>query len=131
MLMPAFDTADLPNAGTRLRSPHAFAARVPNSVENLTVMAQAANNGAMVNITSAQDSSVSEGAVDLIVGDNVITISVTAEDRGEARVYQVTVTRASSAASSNATLATLTVDSRYDHESYYSGHKVRLFGEPD
>ena len=50
--------------------------------------------------------------MDLIVGDNVITIAVTAEDRGDAKNYQVTVTRASSAASSNATLSDIDGDPR-------------------
>ena len=108
MLMPGFDPADLPNEGTNA-DPHAFADRIRNSVESLTVMAQAAHSGAMVSITSGQDSSVSEGAVDLIVGENVITIAVTAENRTAQKFYRVTVTRASSTASSDATLDTLTV----------------------
>ena len=106
MFMPAFDPADLPGDAV---GPHLYTDRVANSVESLTVRAQAAHSGAMVNIMSAQDSSVSDGAVDLIVGDNVITIGVTAEDRGDPRVYQVTVTRASSTASNDATLSILTV----------------------
>ena len=111
MLMPAFDPAALsvPDGGTA-GTPHVYTARVPNGVESLTVTAQAASSVAMVNIASASDSSVSEGAVDLIVGGNVITIMVTAEDRGDAKVYQVTVTRASSTASNDATLSTLTVN---------------------
>ena len=115
MLMPAFDPAKLPTGdngdsdGTSAINAHPYAARVANSVESLTVRAQAAHSGAMVNINSAQDSSVSEGAVDLVVNDNVITITVTAEDRGGPKFYQVTVTRASSTASANTTLSTLSV----------------------
>ena len=109
MLMPAFDSADLPDGDGTAGTPHLYTARVANSVESLTVTGQAESSVAMVSITSAQDSSVSEGAVDLIVGDNVITIAVTAEDRGAAKVYQVTVTRASSTASNNATLSALSV----------------------
>ena len=52
---------------------------------------------------------MSEGAVDLIVGDNVITIAVTAEDRGDPKVYQVTVTRVAASASSNAALSGLSL----------------------
>ena len=55
-------------------------ARVPNSVESLTVMAEAMNSSAMVSITN-NGSSVSAGAVDLVVGPNEIDITVTAEDR--------------------------------------------------
>ena len=50
------------------------------------------------------DSSVSGGAVDLIVGPNVIDITVTAEDRTTTKYYQVTVTRVAATASSNADL---------------------------
>ena len=91
---------------------HAYEVRVANSVESLTVMAEAAGSGAMVNITSASGSSMNERVVDLVVDDgvdttaeNVITIAVTAEDRGDPKYYQVTVTRASSIASNNATLS--------------------------
>ena len=112
MLMPAFDPAELsvPDGGA-VGSPHLYTARVANSVESLTVMAQAASSVAMVNITSASDSSVSGGAVDLVTGPdgNVITIAVTAEDRGAPKFYQVTITRASSTASNDATLSTLMV----------------------
>ena len=111
--MPAFDASALPGgdgAGTE-QTPHLYTARVPNSVEDLTVMAGAMSSGAMVSITSEQDTSVSGGAVDLIVDDagNVIDITVTAEDRSTMKYYRVTVTRASSTASTDATLSALTV----------------------
>ena len=101
MLIPAFDPDTL-----------LYTERVANSVESLTIRAQAAHSGAMVNITSVQDSSVSEGVVDLVtnVGGNIIMIEVTAEDRGDPKVYQVTVTRAPASASSNAALIGLTLD---------------------
>ena len=116
MLMPAFDPAKLPTGddgssdGTTAINAHPYAERVANSVGSLTVMAQAAHSGAMVNITSGSDSSVSDGAVDLVVDDNVITIAVTAEDRGGPKFYQVTVTRAPASASSNAALSGLTLE---------------------
>ena len=67
-LMPAFDAAnwllDSPLASTGLLTQahqrptaHAYEARVPNSVESLTVMAEAMSSSAMVSITS-------DGAVD-------------------------------------------------------------------
>ena len=112
MLMPAFDPADLPAhaaateenpTGTTAELAHAYEVRVPNSVESLTVMARAMNSGAMVSI-------ISDGAVDLMVGDNVIMIPVTAENRTTTKHYQVTVTRAAVSASTVATLSVLTVN---------------------
>ena len=46
-----------------MTNPHVYEVSVPNSVESLTVMAEAMNSGAMVEITS-------DGAVDLEVGPN-------------------------------------------------------------
>ena len=87
ILMPAFDPANLPDndnvaanndhptegPGVSMGTAHPYAERVANSVESLTVRAQAAHSGAMVNITSGSDSSVSDGAVDLVVDDGVET----------------------------------------------------------
>ena len=126
MLIPAFDPADLAasspdgidddTTGTTMALAHAYEVRVANSVESLTVMAEAAGSGAMVNITSASGSSMNERVVDLVVDDgvdttaeNVITIAVTAEDRGAPKHYQVTVTRVAASASSNAALTDLTL----------------------
>ena len=119
MLMPAFDPAKLPdndsatdeNTGTTATLAHPYADSVPNSVESLTVMAEAMNSNAMVSITN-NGSPVSGGAVDLIVDDegNVIVITVTAEDRTTEKHYEVTVYRAHSGASDDATLSALTVD---------------------
>ena len=118
MLMPSFDAGNLADgadgtaaatAGTATASAHAYTARVPNSVESLTVTAAAMSSGAMVKITSDQDSSVSEGEVDLVVGANVIAIEVTAENRTTQKFYQITVTRVAAAASSNAALSDLSL----------------------
>ena len=141
MLMPAFDPAKLPDndnvaanndhpmdgPGVSMGTAHPYAERVANSVESLTVRAQAAHSGAMVNITSGSDSSVSDGAVDLVVDDgvettneNVITIAVTAEDRGGPKFYQVTVTRARASASSNAALSGLTLETEIEDDVHPS-----------
>ena len=82
--------------------PHAYTARVANSVESLTVMAEAMSSAAMVSITS-------DGAVDLMVGPNVITIQVTAENNST-KYYQVTVTRVAATASPNADLMALVLN---------------------
>ena len=62
--MPAFDASKLavgadhtdpgpdPNAGTSELTAHAYEVRVPNSVESLTVMAEAMSSSAIVSITS-------------------------------------------------------------------------------
>ena len=126
MLMPAFNASALPTGenaaanGTTEALAHPYKARVPNSVESLTVMAEAMSSGAMVSITSAQDTSVSGGAVDLTVGDNVIRIQVTAENNST-KYYQATVTRVAATASSNAALndlilamPTVTLDPAFD-----------------
>ena len=115
-LMPAFDPADLPtavnatelNTGTTAEFAHPYEVRVPNSLESLTVMAEAMNSSAMVSITN-NGSSVSGGAVALIVGvgGNEIDITVNAENRAAEKHYQVTVTRVVATASSNANLSDL------------------------
>ena len=123
--MPAFDPADLPtadtateqNTGTTAEFAHPYEVRVPNSLESLTVMAEAMNSSAMVSITN-NGSSVSGGAVALIVGvgGNEIDITVTAEDRLPAnqKHYQVTVTRATVSASTDATLSDIDGEPGYD-----------------
>ena len=113
-LMPAFDPNALIGTGVDTENAHAYTVRVPNSVASLTVRAEATSTGAMVSINSVQDDSVSGGAVDLVVNDsttpnNVINITVTAEDRTTAKHYQINIVRASSSASSTATLSALTV----------------------
>ena len=116
MLMPAFDASNLPSAGNAdgtSGSPYLYTARVPNSVESLTVLAETMNSSAMVSITYGDAATpVSGGAVDLVVGPNVINIAVTAENRTEAskKYYRVTVTRVAATASSNAALATLMLE---------------------
>ena len=110
MLMRSLDEAGMPAGGGEADDdPYLYTARVANSVESLTVMAEAESSGAMVKIISDMDSSVSGGAVDLVVGPNEIDITVTAEDRSTTKHYQVTVTRVPATASSNAGLTALTL----------------------
>jgi hypothetical protein len=88
-LSPAF------NANTQTYTVSVF-----NSVTSVTI---AATVTAPATITDASGI----GAKTLAVGDNVYTITVTAENGTTTKTYTVTVTRA--AVSTNATLATLTV----------------------
>ena len=63
---------------------------------------------------------VSDGAVSLTVGSNVITVEVTAEDGVTTRTYKVTVTRVASDASTNANLRRLVL-SGIDFGTFSSG----------
>ena len=109
MLMRTLDDEGMPAGnGDATGTPHLYQARVANSVESLTVMAEAMSSAAMVSITN-NGSSVSAGAVDLVVGGNDIDITVTAEDRTSMKYYQVTVIRVAATASSNADLVDLSL----------------------
>ena len=70
-----------------------YAASVGNDVTETTVTATANDGGAAyaIKLDGAEDT---DGTVDLAVGENFITIEVTAEDRQTTRTYTVTVTRA-------------------------------------
>jgi len=62
-----------------------YAVEVDNSVESITVTATPVSSGAVVN---------GDGVIALDVGENVITIEVTAEDGVTKKNYTITVTRA-------------------------------------
>jgi VCBS repeat-containing protein len=81
-----------------------YAASVNNTVEAVTVTAQAAQEGATVDNPAATGQS-------LTVGDNTITITVTAVDGKTAKTYTITVTRqeANYQPSNDATLASLSL----------------------
>ena len=72
------------DAGVRHGSTMAYTASVDNSVESVTVTAMAADANAMVS---------GDGMHSLDVGDNTITVMVTAQD-GTTMDYVVTVNRA-------------------------------------
>ena len=132
-LSPAFDPADLPEGnGETSGAAHAYTVNVRHSVSSLTVSATKTDRNASVAYIINGGTPGNSGRIDLAVGDsNVVLVEVTAEDRTEQKFYRVTVNRASSTASNDATLSTLTVRTRYDHQSYYFGHKVRVLGGPD
>jgi len=71
-----------------------FAVNVPNNVTAIEVDAVKSCEFASVVIAPTQDGAA--GLVPLAVGDNVVTITVTAQN-GDVRIYTVTVTRAEAA----------------------------------
>ena len=70
-----------------------YAAEVDNGVTETTVTATVNDDGASytVKLDGVADS---DGVIPLVVGSNVITVEVTAEDGNTTRTYTVTVTRA-------------------------------------
>jgi len=86
-----------------------YTAAVANEVNSLTVTPTVAESHATVEVTDTEVESGSEsGAIDLAVGNNTITVRVTAQD-GTTKTYTVTVTRAEAppVLSSNADLSSL------------------------
>ena len=77
-----------------------YTASVGNDVTETTVTATANDGGAthVIKLDGAEDA---DGQVDLAVGDNAITIEVTAEDGQTTKTYTVTVTRAEAPPSTN------------------------------
>ena len=97
----------------------AYTASVPYNTDSTEVTATAADEGAMVTLTSDMDDDVEDtnttatnifaSPVKLVVGANVITVKVEAEDAIATKTYTVTVTRAAATASADANLASLTL----------------------
>ena len=81
-LNPAFSSSEI-----------TYTASVANTVSSTTVMAATTDDGASVAI--ALNGAVSDGTVNLEVGDNTITVAVTAENGTPMQTYTVTVNRAS------------------------------------
>ena len=83
-LTPAFDPAT-----------QSYTAMVGNSVASVAVTATVADDSATVTVNGVAVASGSPGdAIDLEVGENVITVVVTAEDGATTVTYTVTVTQA-------------------------------------
>ena len=86
-----------------------YAVSVGNAVERTTVTFAPADEGASYEVTLDGETD-EDGTVELAVGENVITVLVTAEDGNISETYTVTVTRAEAPApqlSADATLRTL------------------------
>ena len=79
--------------GTFAPASRNYVARVANRVEETTVTATASDDGAtyQVKLGGVLDE---DGTIPLAVGENVITVEVTAEDGSTSQTYTVTVTRA-------------------------------------
>ena len=71
-----------------------YTAEVPNGTDAVKLTAAANNSNSTVAITGDPDiNTLNEADFDLVVGDNTLTLTVTAED-GNALTYTITVTRA-------------------------------------
>ena len=84
----------------------AYTASAANSVGYITITPAKSHNGAQVTVTANGASTPDTGTADLTVGDNLITVTVTAEDRTSQQSYTITVTRGPS---DDATLSTLSL----------------------
>ena len=88
----------------------AYTASVSNDVASLTLTPAANDTDATLTVNgNAVTSGQASPAIALEVGDNVITIEVTAEDGNATRTYRVTVTRAASPLGTDATLSGLSL----------------------
>ena len=96
------------NFGTFASGTTSYTAQVANSVSQTTVSPTLNDSGASYVIKRGGVTDV-DGVVSLSVGSNVISVEVTAEDDSITKTYTVTITRA--AASTDATLKTLTLSS--------------------
>ena len=97
------------NFGTFASGTTSYTAQVANSVTQTTVTPTVNDSGAshVIKLGGVEDA---DGVVSLVVGSNVITIEVTAEDDSTTRTYTVTVTRAAPP-STDSTLSALTLSS--------------------
>ena len=95
------------NIGTFASDATSYTAQVANSVSQTTVTPTVSHSGAryVIKLGGVTDA---DGTVSLSVGNNVITIVVTAQDGRTTQTYTVTVTR-SVPLSSDAALSTLTL----------------------
>ena len=85
-----------------------YAAEAGNDVTDTTVT-PATNHGGATYVVKLDGVGDDDGTVDLAVGQNSISVEVTAEDGETKKTYTVTVTRASPPVSNDATLSGLTL----------------------
>ena len=86
----------------------AYTAQVANDVTETTVT-PAVNDGGATYAIKLDGVTDADGVIPLSVGENVVTIEVTAEDGETTHTYTVTVTRAAPPLSADATLSSLTL----------------------
>ena len=109
-LAPAFDPANLPGGDGASGSPHLYTVNVRNIVNSLTVSATKTDRNATVAYIVNDGTPSTSGRIDLGIGNaNIVVVRVTAEDATTVKFYQITVNRANSTASDDATLSELTV----------------------
>ena len=82
-LLPEFD-----------RDVTAYELSVDNATSTITITPEVTNLFATYAISADTDTTVTDDTVDLSVGANVVTITVTAADDVTTRAYTLTVTRA-------------------------------------
>ncbi|MBP1989155.1 S-layer homology domain-containing protein [Paenibacillus eucommiae] len=103
--MTSADLSDLTVDGTTISGFNAntlnYTLNVPNVKTSVTVAVYASDSKATVAVA---------GGSNLVVGDNTITVTVTAEDGETTKVYTVIVKREAAGLSSNAELSDLKVD---------------------
>ena len=94
------------NFGTFNSATTDYTASVGNDVTETTVTATANDGGAtyVIKLDATEDA---DGTVDLAVGDNTVSVVVTAEDGNTVKTYTVTVTRAAPTAPSASVTVTL------------------------
>ena len=103
--------------GTFASGRTSYSVQVANSVSQTTVTPTVSDSGAsyVIKLGGVEDA---DGVIPLAVGNNVITVEVTAEDGNTSLAYTLTVTR--TAASTDATLSALTL-SGIDFGTFASG----------
>ena len=93
-------TSDLTLAPAFVSDTFAYTTDVASSVEEVTLTAERTNTGASVSMVTLDGSAIADAdftdgitVPSLVVGDNVIVVTVTAEDGSTTQTYTVTVTR--------------------------------------
>jgi len=106
-----------------------YTTTVANTTASLTVTPTAADSSATIKVNGATVvSGTSSAGIGLMVGSNVITTVVTAQDGTTTRIYTITVTRL---ASNNANLAGLSLDSGALSPAFASGTTSYTAGVPN
>ena len=106
-----------------LFAPHitSYSASVGNDVASLTVTPSTSNENATVTVNGNEVTSDNPSdAISLALGNNTIPVVVTAQDGTTTQSYSITVTRAAATASSDATLASLSLSPESLNETFAS-----------
>ena len=104
-----------------------YTVEVSNEIESVMLVAIKSDGGAVVEIEADGTTTQDEATAALNVGDNVIRVRVTAEDRATVLLYGVTVTRAEPEVDPLVWTATVTVGSKGSYVPAATGYS--LWGE--